>query len=360
MTSSAIPRRRGGGPSNRSRAEMQAEWENRELMHAVLKAQFGNGAAIRVGAVFERHVLQEVADEVARRIVNIPRGRQFMEHRRARFLVDAVKLIVREGSERAKTKLLDEAKALAGLEVRFLQKAGKDILGAQFRTAAPSLVEAAITRQPMLGRPLGEWFSDWVPKATEARIVARVRAGMVAGEAAPQIVRSLQGTRALQYTDGVMAQSRRAVAMLTRTTMTHTSSVARDLTFQKNSDVVERVRWVATLDLRTSLICASLDGKTWAVDEPHPSPPAHPDCRSTLGPAIGPPAGMRAALGGRVDGKTTVEQWWKTRSVAEQNMAIGKAKAEAWRAGKLTIEEMVDTALGRTLSLDELRAAGRL
>lgn len=361
MTSTSIPRRRGGGRSqDRSLAELQAEWENRELMHAVLKAQFGNGAAIRVGAVFERHVLQEVADEVARRIVNIPRGRQFMEHRRARFLVDAVKQIVREGSDRAKTKLLDEAKALAGVEVRFLQRAGKDVLGAQFRTAAPSLVEAAITRQPMLGRSFGEWFADWVPKATESRIVARVRAGMVAGEAAPQIVRSLQGTRALQYTDGVMAQSRRAVAMLTRTTMTHTSSVARDLTFERNSDVVERVRFVATLDLRTSLICASLDGKTWKADEPHPSPPMHPDCRSTLGPAIGQPAGMRAALGGRVDAKTRVEEWWKSRSVAEQNMAIGKTKAEAWRAGKLTIEDMVNVAIGRNLTLDELRAAGKL
>ena len=361
MTSTSIPRRRGGGRSqDRSLAELQAEWENRELLHAVLKAQFGNGAAIRVGAVFERHVLQEVADEVSRRIVNIPAGRQFMEHRRARFLVDAVKQIVREGSDRAKTKLLDEAKALAGVEVRFLQKAGKDVLGAQFRTAAPSLVEAAITRQPMLGRPFGEWFAEWIPRATESRIVARVRAGMVAGEGAPQIVRSLQGTRALQYTDGVMAQSRRAVAMITRTTMTHTSSVARDLTFERNSDVVERVRWISTLDLRTSLTCASLDGKSWAADEPHPNPPAHPNCRSTLAPAIGPVAGKRAALGGRVDAKTDFDEWLRGRSPADQDLVLGRTKASAWREGKLELGDMVNVALGRNLTLDELRAAGKL
>ncbi len=362
MTSTAIAGRGGRrrGSRDRSLADLQAEWENRELMHAVLKAQFGNGAAIRVGAVFERHVLQEVADEVARRIVNIPAGRQFLEHRRARFLVDAVKQIVREGSDRAKTKLLEEAKALAGLEVRFLQRAGKDILGAQFRTAAPSLVEAAITRQPMLGRPFGEWFSDWVPKATESRIVARVRAGMVAGEAAPQIVRSLQGTRALHYTDGVMAQSRRGVAMLTRTTMTHTSSVARDLTFERNSDVIEKVRWIATLDLRTTPLCASLDGKTWSPNEPHPSPPTHPNCRSTLAPAIGPVVGKRAALGGRVDAKTDFDAWLRGRSAADQDTVLGKTKAAAWREGKLALSDMVDTALGRTLSLDELRAAGKL
>lgn len=360
MTSTSLPRRRGGRSQDRSLAELQAEWENRELMHAVLKAQFGNGAAIRVGAVFERHVLQEVADEVARRIVNIPAGRQFLEHRRARFLVDAVKQIVREGSERARTKLLDEAKALAGVEVRFLQKVGKEVLGAQFRTAAPSLVEAAITRQPMLGRSFGEWFADWVPKATESRIVARVRAGMVAGEAAPQIVRSLQGTRALQYTDGVMAQSRRTVAMLTRTTITHTSSVARDLTFERNSDVVERVRWISTLDLRTSLLCASLDGKSWAADEPHPNPPAHPNCRSTLAPAIGPVAGKRAALGGRVDARTDFDDWLRGRSPADQDLVLGKTKAAAWREGKLELGDMVNVALGRNLTLDELRRAQKI
>jgi SPP1 gp7 family putative phage head morphogenesis protein len=335
--------------------DLQQEWENRELMHAVLKHQFGNGAAIRVGAVFERHVLSEVAAEVARRIDNIPRGRRFLEHRRARFLVDAVKQIVRSGSERARRTLLAEAKDLADLEVKWLQSTGDAVLGLQFRTPAPAVVEAAITRQPMMGRTFGEWFGDWVPRATESKIVARVRAGMLAGESTPQIVRSLQGTRALRHTDGKLVESRRAVTMLTRTTMTHTSNVARDLTFARNADVVPRVRFLATLDLRTSLQCAKLDGKTWAADEPHPNPPIHPNCRSTLLPSIGDPIGKRAALGGRVDARTHYAEWLRTRSFQEQVMVLGRSRAVAFNLGGLSIDDMVDASLSRVITIRELR-----
>lgn len=349
--------RRRDRPTDR---ELQEEWENRDLMHAVLKHQFGNGAMIRVGAVFERHVLENVAAEVARRIQNIPRGRQFLEHRRARFLIDAVKQIVRTGSSKARDALLAEAKSLAGTEGRWLATNGLDILGSQWRTPAPSLVEAAISKEPMLGRQFGEWFEDWVPRATESRIVARVRSGMLAGESTPTIVRSLQGTKAAGYVNGELAFARRAMAMLTRTTMTHTSAVARDLTFRRNSDIVQKVRFVATLDLRTSVLCASLDGNVYLVDEAYPKPPIHPHCRSDLQPAVGQQIGQRAALGGRVDARTRYVVWIKGRSIAEQNLVLGKAKAEAWRAGRLSIDEMVDASLTRVLPNYELAATGKI
>lgn len=350
----------GSGSRRPTKRELQEEWENRDLMHSVLKHQFGNGSMIRVGAVFERHVLESVAAEVARRIQNIPRGRQFLEHRRAMFLVEAVKQIVRSGSAKAREALLAEAKALAGIEGRWLATNGKDLLGVQWRTPAPSLVDAAITRQPMMGRPFGEWFDDWVPRATESRIVARVRAGALAGETTPQIVRSLQGTQARAYADGAMAFARRAVTMLTRTTLTHTSAQARDLSFRRNSDVVERVRFVATLDLRTSLICADRDGEVYRVDEPYAKPPLHPHCRSTLQPVIGAQVGYRAALGGRVDARTRYVEWIKTRTAAEQDMVLGKRKGAAWRAGTLSIDEMVDATLNRVRPNYELEAVGKI
>lgn len=357
MTSAQTPPRKG---SSERLAEIQAEWESRELMRSVLTHQFGNGAVVRVGAVFERSVLEQVASEVARRIVNIPPGRQFLEHRRARFLVDAVKQVVRQGSERARTALLSEASDLARAEVEWLGRVGKDLIGVSWRTPAPALVESAVTRTPMMGRPFGEWFSDWIPKQTETRIVARVRAGMLAGESPREITTALQGTRAAGYRNGVMAQSRRAMETIVRTTVAHTAAQARNLSFLRNADVVQKVRWLSVLDLRTSIQCMALDGKTWPVAEPHPMPPIHPRCRSTLTPAIGPPIGKRAALGGRVEANVVSPEWLKTRTVAEQNLALGRTRAEAWRAGRLSIDEMTDVLGTRVLTLDELRAAGRL
>ena len=186
-----------------------------------------------------------------------------------------------------------------------------------------------------------------------------MRAGALAGETTPQIVRSLQGTAAQHYTNGQLVVARRAVAMMTRTTLTHTSAHARDATFRRNADVVPKVRFVATLDLRTSELCASLDGKVYGVDEPHPMPPLHPNCRSTIQPAIGEQIGYRASLGGRVPAKTRYEQWLRTRSVAEQNLVLGKRKAEAWRAGRLALDDMVDASLSRVITNRELEAAGR-
>jgi SPP1 gp7 family putative phage head morphogenesis protein len=45
---------------------------------------------------------------------------------------------------------------------------------------------------------------------------------------------------------------------------------------------VEQVMWSATLDNLTNPEDAELDGKVWGIDEDHPEPPLHPNCRCCL------------------------------------------------------------------------------
>lgn len=45
---------------------------------------------------------------------------------------------------------------------------------------------------------------------------------------------------------------------------------------------VTKVMWSATLDNSTNPEDAELDGKTWGIDEEHPEPPLHPNCRCCL------------------------------------------------------------------------------
>ena len=45
---------------------------------------------------------------------------------------------------------------------------------------------------------------------------------------------------------------------------------------------VEQVMWSATLDMLTAPEDADLDGKVWGIDEDHPEPPLHPNCRCAL------------------------------------------------------------------------------
>lgn len=42
------------------------------------------------------------------------------------------------------------------------------------------------------------------------------------------------------------------------------------------------VMWLATLDKKTNREDAALDGKKWRIDEEHPKPPLHPNCRCCL------------------------------------------------------------------------------
>lgn len=86
---------------------------------------------------------------------------------------------------------------------------------------------------------------------------------------------------------------------------------------------IEYYRFVATLDLKTSSICRSLDGKRFKVSEQQPGlncPPMHPWCRSTTICDIGSEelAQMKRRARDPVTGKInmvpadmTYEQWYK-------------------------------------------------
>ncbi len=64
----------------------------------------------------------------------------------------------------------------------------------------------------------------------------------------------------------------------------------QEATYEENQDVITGVRFVATLDSRTSDICISLDAQRWAVDDPKlrvPGVSTHPGgCRSKLVPVV--------------------------------------------------------------------------
>ncbi|HBT77217.1 MAG TPA: hypothetical protein DEB39_09915, partial [Planctomycetaceae bacterium] len=53
-------------------------------------------------------------------------------------------------------------------------------------------------------------------------------------------------------------------------------------------DILDGIRFLATLDSKTSLICGSLDGTIWSMEELYAvkRPPLHPHCRSILLPYI--------------------------------------------------------------------------
>lgn len=189
-----------------------------------------------------------------------------------------------------------------------------------------------------------------------------LRDGFALGQTSGQMIRSVSEH---------LSMKRNHIETLIRTSTNHLATQARNETIKANKDVLDGYEWVATLDSRTSLICASRDGIIYPVsDDPEksPKPPAHYGCRSTIVPTVKPEFDLLAdederrpfvGLNGKkgvIDGKTTYEQWLRKQPKAFQIQVLGRSRQELFSKGKLPLSRFVDND-GRTLTLAELREA---
>lgn len=293
--------------------------------------------------------------------------------------------------------------ALSGVEANWEQNAMAAAIPVDISLAAvaPAVLRAVVA-SPINGLPLQSWW-DRLAVADVQRIEQQIRLGILEGETTDQIVRRLRGTRAAGYTDGVLGITRRDAEAVVRTSVNHVSTGARQATWLANSDVVEGVRWVSTLDGRTSSVCRSRDGEVYPLDS-GPRPPAHPNCRSTVAPVItgativgdrptvrdtrtrrmrerdfaaeareaaGPREWARLSAQerrervrrirdawadeniGSVASKTTYQQWLKRQPAAFQDDVLGPTRGRLFREG-LELDKFVDSS-GKQYNLDQLR-----
>lgn len=141
------------------------------------------------------------------------------------------------------------------------------------------------TRQkktPLSGGVLLDSIFARIADDTRVRVEQTIRDGLSKGQTNQQIVQRIKGKKALNYQDGLLDQSRSQISTMVRTARSHVSNVALNETYQ--SIGVEYVKFIATLDSRTSKICMGYSDKVYKKDEPHPVPPLHPNCRSILIP----------------------------------------------------------------------------
>lgn len=178
-----------------------------------------------------------------------------------------------------------------------------------------------------------------------------VQAGVLEGKTQQQMARGVA--------EIVTTRSRQQAESLVRTATNHIGSTARNTVYQANADILEGERWISTLDARTTLVCAGRDGETYPLGQ-GPRPPAHFGCRSIMVPVVKEryrieALGQRASMNGPVDNRTTYGGFLRRQSKEFQDDMLGPERAELFRSGKVSIDRFTDD-LGRTLTLDELRA----
>lgn len=266
--------------------------------------------------------------------------------------------------------LIDLAQYEATFEASTLSQVGP----ATFEAVVPAVaqIRAAVLTNPLSvrgadgGKLLKPFIQGWA-STERTRVVNAIRQGFFEGQTNSEIIKAIRGTKALQYKDGILATTDRNASAIVRTAVQHVATQARMETLKENSDVVQAVEWVSTLDSRTTPTCKSLDGKRFKIDE-GPRPPAHIGCRSTVVPItrfsglFGKDA-TRASKGAdgakQVDASLSYYEWLKTQPASFQDAALGKARAQLFRDGGLSADRFSALQLDRQfkpLTLDQMRA----
>ncbi|EPE5519185.1 minor capsid protein [Salmonella enterica subsp. enterica serovar Kentucky] len=216
--------------------------------------------------------VQQMRDEVRKKVLQFgddSRTRQNLE-KLLRDLEDILDGITTDWQD----KLTDDLRALAGYEADWTTKTLTANVDAEFVTPSLEQVWSAAKWNPLAlnDKPadLFGMMAGWGDTEIN-RLVTGVKMGFVQGKTTRQIVKEVVGT------GGLADISQRNAATVVRTALNHVSTQAREVTYKKNDDIIEKYEWVSTLDSRTSTICRSRDGQKYEIGK-GPLPPAHPNC----------------------------------------------------------------------------------
>ena len=222
-------------------------------------------------------------------INNLPSAKESVKHQMWRLN----KLTKEIEKIRAKGFDLAEVKAYGyGSEV--VKKAGSTVAkladnrGKIFKKElSDKKVSDIVDYHPVDGKSISQWFAKM--KADDLnRITQTVQRATVEGMSVANVVKAIRGTKENDYKDGVLETTRNAATMTARTVINGVASNAMLETCAENSDVIDGIKFVATLDAKTCPFCGSYDGKIWKPDEAAlvKRPPLHPNCRCTVIPYI--------------------------------------------------------------------------
>ena len=256
------------------------------------------------------------------------------------------------------------------------------------KQAAQALSEPLLAIQLAVGLPtqvfmdrlasntliMGATSAEWLGKQSldvSFKFSNALRQGLLAGETNEQIVRRVTGTK---LSPGIMRASKVNARTLVHSSIQAVSAAARRETFGKNSDVIKGIRQHSTFDGHTTPLCIAYSGQEWDIFTLEPlsgshlpyngGVPRHWNCRSAevpilktfreMGLNIDEPAlGTRASSEGQIKADTTFEQWLSRRSEVQQDEQLGKGRAQLWRDGTITLEQLLDLS-GNPMNLSQL------
>jgi SPP1 gp7 family putative phage head morphogenesis protein len=327
------------------------------VKHAVLLERLKAAQVKGIVSLLDKKVIPDVRTKLAQRLANI-RQRGFdtgpETTLRVKQLQESLDATLRTAMRGVGKEFAKDLKATAINEAEFQRAMLRDVTPIEFDYTMPSVrtLESMVTSNPFQGRVLGEWF-DTLGGATARRLSDQLNIGLVQGESIDNLLKRAQN---------VLGNSKHQAAAIVRTATNHVTTQAREATYEENSDIVKAVQFVATLDNRTTEICASNDGRVYNIGD-GPRPPLHYNCRSTTVPVLRSwkelgfdidevPETTRASMDGQVPARQTYPQWLKGQSAEVQKEVLGAKNAALFRKGRF---KFTTNVYGPPLTLSELK-----
>lgn len=316
------------------------------VRHHVHLTRYGNSVEREIIALLNS-VDEDLIERLGARLANInERGMDLGPRttKRLTLMLNEIRALNDGVFERIDSTLVSELRDFAINEGEFQAKSLSSAIGTDIeaRIPSPQRLKSIATERPMDGQFLKPFIKN-MGANRQMRIEQAVRVGMVEGQGIEAIVSRIKGTKAAGYTDGILDISRRSARAMVRTSINHVANHAAQETWAENIALVQGWRFVGTLDSRTSVTCASNDGKVFEIGK-GPIPPLHPNCRS-ISIAYLPDQdlsnGKRASADGQVPADMTFDKWLKTQDEAVQNEVLGAGRGELWRAGKLNLSQFI-------------------
>lgn len=212
--------------------------------------------------------------------------------------------------------------------------------------------------------------------APAAPPTSKVAALLRASPAPPQTAPAAAPDAVAPGEQGILKTSAANARALVHSSVQAVANAARLASFQQNSDLIECLVWLATLDSHTCLLCAMRDLHEYSLHDQEPinhthewagGPGAiHFSCRCVLstrtksfkdlGIELDEPGdSTRPSDGGPVSSKMNFKDFLSSKDKAWRAEYLGPGRAEMYEAGKITLNDLMNLK-GRKLTLEELQA----
>lgn len=371
---------------------LNESWMDALVRHQVGLARLGPAIGNRVNAL----LYQSEADLRSRVERGISTG---MSPGRLKSTLKTLEMARGDAFDKAKNLWNQELRDAAINEPYFLDQTLHTLSPVELQSSLPNVrtLEAIATSTPFEGRVMSDW-ANRLQRSDYDRMVQAVQIGLTQGQTGKQIAARIFGTQSALGSDGALQVTRNNAQAISRTAVNAITGAARQKWVDENADIIEWEVFLATLDARTTLICASNDNHKYQRGK-GPHPPLHWNCRSLRMPVFnGEVIGERPArpftekqllreyaektgtkvvssrddlgkgskgpydafarqrkrdLTGQVPAKVSFDEWLRKQSKEFQDEYLGPKRAQLFRDG-MKLDKFV-AQNGETITLNKLQ-----